>query len=139
MPNFKKHFEDETLACKLMNWDTEFKIGLPDDHPLNIFKNKLDAQKKMFPEEAALLSDVIRLKSVIKSNMVEGFTILKRERESIKLKQHIHNLNLKIEDLQQELSRTSMLKIKLEKDLRKKNEDYLVDTHALREQNKKDI
>lgn len=86
MPNFKQHFEDETLACKLMNWDTEFKIGLPDDHPLNIFKTKLDAQKKMFPEEAALLADVIRLKSVIRSNMVEGFAILKRERESIKLK-----------------------------------------------------
>lgn len=54
----------------------------------------------MFPNEAPLFSDVQRLKSVIKhSNLVEGFAILKREKENIKLKQQMYNLNQKLDSL----------------------------------------
>ncbi len=99
LPNYKQHFEDETLCTKLMNWDNEVKLGLPDDHPLMMYGNQLDQQSKMFPQESPLLADILRLKSVIKSNMTEGFAILKRERESIKLKQQLEQLNKKIEGI----------------------------------------
>ena len=93
----------------------------------------------MLPEEAPLLADVMRLKSVLRSNMVEGFAILKGERESIKLKQQLHLFSEKIDDLKAELSRMTMQKLKLDKDLRKTREDYMQETHNMREQHKKDI
>lgn len=42
LPNYKKYYNDETLSYKLMKFGSDQKMGLPDDHPLQRYKERLE-------------------------------------------------------------------------------------------------
>lgn len=60
----------------------------------------------------------MRLKFVLKSNLVSDFALLKKQRDKIRLKSSIIHLNTKIDELKNELNKMSMLRFKFENDLR---------------------
>jgi hypothetical protein len=72
------------------------------------------------------------LKCVLKSNLVADFALLKKKRDKIRLKTSIIHLNAKIDDLKNELVKTSQLRFKFENDLKHKDEELLDTMYKLR-------
>jgi hypothetical protein len=87
LPNAKEYINDPTLLSKLMNWDMERAVGLPSDDPIKVFEHALENQAKLIPEEVHLVDDLMRLKSVMVSNLPQDFAYIKKESENLKLTQ----------------------------------------------------